>query len=262
MPSTLIGAIYRPPGLKMNYLKRVTTEMKKVIKDTQPSHILIGGDFNFPDADWENNKAPPRTPHRKQVNHLLSTIEDLSLHQVVHIPTRRENTLDLLFTDAPDLVNNVSTAPGLSDHDTIIFQHQLKSTLNKKEPRNVPLYNKAHWDDIHQHVTSFTTEYLNANASQRRSLETNWKRIQDIVFHCCSRLIPHKKIGSRFNLPYITGDIKSEKAAKKHGRQRDWNMYRQLKCEIQHDLNVAYRKYINDMLNIEEDLDGFKAELH
>ena len=49
--------------------------MKKVITDTQPSHILIGGDFNLPGVDWKNLNAPPGTPHRKQAK-MINNFEE------------------------------------------------------------------------------------------------------------------------------------------------------------------------------------------
>ena len=103
---------------------------------------------------------------------------------MVHFPTRKTNTLDLLLTDAPNLVNRVHKAPGLSDHDTVIIEHQLKATVNKKEPRSVPLYHKANWEDIKKRIKEFSTDYFTANATSRRSLNANWDEIRSCISDC------------------------------------------------------------------------------
>ena len=160
---TLVGAIYRPPDHKYEYLNNVLKELRKVIELNKPGHILIGGDFNLPNIIWEERRVPPSTPHRKQAKLLLDTMNELTLEQVVDIPTRGTNTLDLLFTDTPSLVSKVSAAPGLSDHDTIIVEHQLKATINKKKDREVPLYNKADWDGLRKHIKMLASDYMHAN---------------------------------------------------------------------------------------------------
>ena len=72
--------------------------------------------------------------HRKQAKQLIDTMEEVNLHQMVHFPARKDNTFDLLLTEAPALANRIHRPPGLSNHDTVIVEHQLKATVNKKEP--------------------------------------------------------------------------------------------------------------------------------
>ena len=270
MPATLVGAIYSPPDRKKSYLTNVLAEMKKVITTTQPAHTIIGGDFNLPGINWNDMRAPPRTPHRKQASLLLGTLEELHLHQMVHFPTRKTNTLDLLLTDAPNLVNRVHKAPGLSDHDTVIIEHQLKATVNKKEPRSVPLYHKANWEDIKKRIKEFSTDYFTANATSRRSLNANWDEIRSCISDCTRNLIPQKKIGTRFHLPYITPQIKRKirkrqrifQRAKKRNKQKDWDYCRNLKREIKRDLDEAYNSYIKNILNMDEDKPGMMKRFY
>ena len=123
MPTTLVGMIYRPPDKNKKYFGAVLAELKQVISTTKPSHIIAGGDFNLSGVNQKHKRVPPGTPHQKQAKFLLSFMEELHMHQMAHIPNRNSKTLDLLFTDAPDLINRVSSAPGLSDHDTVIVDH-------------------------------------------------------------------------------------------------------------------------------------------
>ena len=45
---------------------------------------------------------------------------------MVSSPTRGQNNLDLFFTTNPSLVDNVSITPGLSDHDIVMTQVNVK----------------------------------------------------------------------------------------------------------------------------------------
>ena len=63
----------------------------------------------------------------------LDVINDNSLEQFVHLPTRLENTLDLVFCTYPKIVN-ISTVPGISDHDALTFHLDIhcKQACNSK----------------------------------------------------------------------------------------------------------------------------------
>ena len=70
-------------------------------------------------------------------------MQELNLAQVVDIPTRGNNILDLLFTDVPTRKSKIHSALGFSDHDTILIDHKPKATINKKAAREVPEFNKT-----------------------------------------------------------------------------------------------------------------------
>ena len=53
---------------------------------------------------------------------LLEVAEDFHFEQLVTTPTRGPNVLDLCFVSHPDLFTLCQTAPGISDHDSIIVK--------------------------------------------------------------------------------------------------------------------------------------------
>ena len=70
------------------------------------------------------------------------------------LPTRGQNILDLFFTTYPTLVDNVSITPGLSDHDIVLTQVNVKHEVTKQVPRNIHLYKKADWDQLKQSMSA------------------------------------------------------------------------------------------------------------
>ena len=66
---------------------------------------------------------------RQSQQHLLDIIGEHCLSQVVNIPTRNDNTIDLLFTIAPFPINRVKGMPliGKADHDIVYIEYDIKA---------------------------------------------------------------------------------------------------------------------------------------
>ena len=83
--------------------------------------FLIGGYFNLPDINWETMRAEgTQYPSRVSQAFLDDIVSDKSLEQMVDFPTRKDKTLDLLFTSHPSYVEKSKPLPsiGNSDHET------------------------------------------------------------------------------------------------------------------------------------------------
>ena len=268
-PPVLVGAVYRPPDKKIDYMRNVIKDMKEAIKTVRPASIIIGGDYNLPRIDWEKMRIPPGTPHRKQAKLLLSELRSLNLQQMIKFPTRDDNILDLLLTDTPSLISESYSAPGLSDHHVVVVKHQLKATINKKAEREAPLYHKAKWEDMNDELKLFAKGYLESSPRER-SITTNWASIKAAIHKAITNHVPHKKIGKRFNLPYMNRDIKRKinrrkrvhKRAVKYKRPADREMCKRLRKEINQDLDNSYTKYIQGMLDTEVDKPGAMKKLY
>ena len=93
-----VGVFYRQPNYKTEQLKCLENSLN-IIKDklkTNPnSIIMLGGDFNAGDIDWENHLIKPNTDKMAVHECLLKIIADNDLTQHQLEPTRFGNTLDL-----------------------------------------------------------------------------------------------------------------------------------------------------------------------
>ena len=90
-----------------NSLEQFEISLNRV---NQNQHIIIGGDFNFPGWDSHNELLKPNCQK-------VSLLDDVSLIQIMHKPTRGDNTLDLMKTNNPANINRTELLPGISDHD-------------------------------------------------------------------------------------------------------------------------------------------------
>ena len=85
------------------------------------SHIILAGDFNYPDIDWSTWTTSKSQNHESQK--CIDACSDTFLHQHVLEPTRyrhgqHQNVLDLILTNEEDMIQNIEYLPsiGISDH--------------------------------------------------------------------------------------------------------------------------------------------------
>ena len=166
--------IYRPPGCPEYKFKECLEEVTAWLQQLEGGHkaaptILISGDFNLGFLDsWEPStieklKAGALCPRagraaseeKKQALHLVDFAEDFFLLQYVDEATRKQNILDLIFTNNNNLIircRQVINAK-LSDHNTIITElsYGLKQLENKQNKNftttTIPEYDFQGADD-------------------------------------------------------------------------------------------------------------------
>ena len=85
----------------------------------------------------ENLIPSPYCGHQTIYMDCLEALDDCLFEQMVTSPTRGQNILDLFFTTNPTLLENVSVTPGLSGHDIVLTQVNVKPDVLKQVPRNI-----------------------------------------------------------------------------------------------------------------------------
>ena len=94
---------------------------------------LVNGFFCEP-PHWEHLKPKPDCSHPTFYRECLEALSDCMLEQMVTSPTRGQNILDLFFITNPTLVDDISVIPGLSDHDIVLAQVNIKPEVTKAGP--------------------------------------------------------------------------------------------------------------------------------
>jgi hypothetical protein len=79
-------------------------------------------------------------------------LNDNGLAQMVEEPTRGENTLDLVISNNPSCMTRVHTLPGISGHDIVFAEVDMKIKKKIQKPRSIPLYKKAKWDTMKEEL--------------------------------------------------------------------------------------------------------------
>ena len=92
--------------------------------------LLLSGDFNLPDIDWETNALKENPLHQRESRLFLETVSELGLKHFVDFPTREDNVLDLILTNQEFCVNKVLSCPGVSVHDMLMYDFHAKAEKN------------------------------------------------------------------------------------------------------------------------------------
>ena len=127
--NTFIAVVYRPPNSSTSgfrtLLDLLQSKLDEHTKDSRSPDIYILGDFNLPSIDWELCSVKPGTTCEspEATAHLLDFMGRNFLSQMVNKPTRENNTLDLIFTNKPQDVLNVTV------EDTKLSEHRLVEAL-------------------------------------------------------------------------------------------------------------------------------------
>ena len=194
-------------------------------------------------------------------NMFADLLQDHGLEQVVTVPTRLENTLDLICTNSPHLIPCVETMPGLSDHDVVYCEVAVSAPRPKQVQRHIPLYNKADWDSIRTALRDHQQEIVGETESL--STETLWSKFKDTLTRAVKKNIPHKVItgGGKASRLWITSNFKKLI----NQRDRAYRLMKKLACDdmrikfyqlrrdVQRKTRRAYWKYINQTLTEDEE---------
>ncbi|MCP4459413.1 MAG: hypothetical protein GY816_15540, partial [Cytophagales bacterium] len=165
-------------------------------------HILIG-DFNFRGVSWPDGGTTCEI-QRRFIDFLIG---DLGHTQLIDESTHRSgNTLDLVFTNIPNLFKNLKTLEQnefcLSDHYGISFNIEIDVKLKKLPKRKMYNYRRADWDGLNRALNEVNW----GRFLESRDPHTSWPQFRKILTALCDTFIPKKTIKSEFQPPWYDTD--------------------------------------------------------
>ena len=163
--------------------------------------------MNFPGYDWENSCLKPNCKYPTLTYQSIDLLDDLSLIQLVTIPTRGNNTLDLVITNNPSIVTACRVIPGVSDHDTVLTEINIKPLRNRQTPRKIPLYTKANWEGLKNHILEFGKS-LHQTFDISTPINQLWENTTSELERAISKFIPHKTAKNKDKQPCINSRIR------------------------------------------------------
>jgi hypothetical protein len=248
-----VSGFYRPQESDDKGHKEFKTSVARIAAYPN-ANIWIAGDLNFPGIDWVSKILKPSCRYPTLHQDLLDTLDDNALQQLVNEPTREQNTLDLFITNNTTLINKVQVIPGISDHHAVLVEADLTPMSNKQQKRQVPLYKKANWEQLKEHVRNYGN---NLDTTEKTvSVDTLWQNFKIMLEAGVKQHVPHKTAKTKDSLPWITRSIKRlirRRDAiyiknKQSGTGKYLKTFKDLKSQVQKQLRQAYWSYVQDMV--------------
>lgn len=146
---------------------------------------VIAGDFNCGNVDWRNRTTVEAVGAR-----LVDFANDNFLEQLVRVPTRRERTLDLIFSTEEDLVNQVSVGEclGTSDHNMVRCLIELPTHSAVPDTRRRLNLRLANYE-------KFKTDLGDLQPQRMETIEATWTNFKTRFMAIQASCIPFKKVG-------------------------------------------------------------------
>ena len=198
------------------------------------NNIWVGGDFNVPNVDWSDVMSAPNSPNTQLATKLIEVTNDRSLKQVVDLPTRKDNTLDLFFrpTSNPSLINRTITIPPLTqaaDHDIVFIDVNTRASIPKQTPATKFLYKKADWASMRQEMSNYILPTT--------SVQEQWNDMENFLKSLMKKFIPTKVFRPQKHKPWITREIINNI----HRRDKYFKAWRKTKSEDIHHSYLVQR---------------------
>ena len=145
-----LGGFYRPEYTDISFTNILYQALNDIKSEAPEATIWLGGDFNHPDIDWNDNHFVTSVGTLIAVEPSSVMPQTTALGRLSQKATREHNILDLFFCNRPSQVNRTAVLPSIevSDHYPVFVEVSANPIVVTKPPRAVPQYNKVNWDNF------------------------------------------------------------------------------------------------------------------
>ena len=202
----------------------------------------------MPDIIWETDCASRSSDHTTL---LCEIINDNFLTQLVKVPTREDNILDLVLVSSLDLVHDLTVGQPFSDHNSINLFLSRSSQGYRRSEKLVYSFRKADWEHL-RNLLSYTPWHC---AFLDDNIDLVWSAWSDLLLSAVDECIPKHQVKRSTKAPWISCNLiklcrKKKllyKRAKKSGKESDWVDYCKFNNQLKKECNSARWRYINNL---------------
>ena len=129
------------------------------------------------------------------------------MEQIVDFPTRLDNTQDLVFTTHRSLVNKCKPLPGISDHDIVLVDTNIRIDRTKQTKRKIYLWKSTNMDELRTEVQTTLNDFM---AVSFLTIDNMWTAFKDILLNAMEKHVPSKPSRSKQTYPWITTEVREQ----------------------------------------------------
>ena len=250
--SLLVGSVCRSPNAPDSDNEKFMLMINEVLQ-TKHSHLLIMGNFNFPEIDWELQTANVSENHA--ANKFVSCFKDFDFvptyaTQLTHYRAiQQRNILDLLVTNEPGMIDNLKYREpvGNSHHCVLDWTFRCCGTQQLKKHITKIYFDSGDYSGMKMCFA----QYNSCEIFEELSVDETWTVISDIIRAACVKYIPHKTLSvtnhhhrkpAWKNERVFTEMKKKKEAFSRYKDTRDGQHY--LECVKARNAAIHYEKEI------------------
>ena len=173
----MLGLVYRPPG---QLLENDHKLYELMLETSHRCETVIMGDFNLPVRKW----GDPLNSHTGL--DLYTNLQECDFYQCVNKPTRESNILDLIFSTAENLVNEVNIGPAFStsDHRIITFKLKIEAGKMKVSKEKVPDFRRANFTRLRSILNNSDWSKISSESDIDKAWEAFTTELNSAVTLC------------------------------------------------------------------------------
>ena len=203
----LIGVCYRTGSLNV-FDYDCNERLRELLEELKSKRVLLMGDFNYGDIHWRGGGDIGTSAESLRFKECL---EDNFYTQYVEIPTRGGNILDLVISNEPDMVGELTVMEPLADSDHNMITWSIHFGEESEVRTGVRLdYRKADFEGIREELRG-----VNWNEFMTGKVEVDWIKFRDLLHGLERRFVPIKKVNGNVNRKPLWVSRKAIKAIKK-----------------------------------------------
>ena len=252
------GSFYRTPSDNTTYqldeLEKSLNHISERCRNKPNATIFLGGDFNAREIDWQIGSTAPGAKQGKICERVLEILGLNLLEQQVREWTRENSILDLFCTKKPGLVKSCYSIPGISDHEVVLTDCDVRAQITKKVPRKIFQWSRANWDHLRKITSEFKDKFLSDYST--KSVNENYNSLCAHINSILDEHVPSKMSKPPQSLPWFNSSLKRMcrkkqrlfNAATRTHKKAQWDRYRAHKKDTLKAVGRSRWSYINDIL--------------
>ena len=150
----IVGCIYRSPNITRDNNK-LLLDMMQGANSGSYSHVIIMGDFNYPEINWSQECSNVGAKH--EATKFLEWMRDAYMYQHFKQPThqrgdQQQNTLDLVLSNELDMVDELNYGPPIGKSHHAVLKWRVGCYCEVNVDRNeIIQYHKGDYEGLNRY---------------------------------------------------------------------------------------------------------------
>ena len=217
----LAGCIYRSPNSSDDNSKKLR-DLIKDVSNKKYSHLMVAGDFNYPNIKWTDWTTPGDNPNSEDFL-FIEELRSSYLHQHVEEATRgrgtnEPHTLDLIITNEENMIDSIVLNSPLGKSDHSVIEYTYSCYIDRKNSAETKyMYDRGNYEEMRRDLGRNDWSTMLGSLG----VEEQWHTVKNVITSAVDKHIPKMRINDeRHTLP-VNKESKSE-IKKKH---RMWSRF-------------------------------------